>query len=101
MDSKEKMEGTSKSKNNPCPDQEGTHEKVESEKGVLEIVEVRFKPYRLIFLNDVPVQNIMTRHFMSFHVMSQIDDSLVQIDTKFRDHSMSFIQVLFVFCAGT
>ena len=29
--------------------------------------------------------------------MSQIDGSLVQIDTKFHDYSMSFIQVLFVF----
>ena len=28
---------------------------------------------------------------------SQFDDSLVQIDTKFHDDSMSFIQVLLVF----
>ena len=33
--------------------------------------------------------------------MSQIDGSLVQIDTKFHDYSMSFIQVLFVFNAKT
>ena len=33
--------------------------------------------------------------------MSQIDGSLVQIDTKFYDYSMSFIQVLFVVHAGT
>jgi len=32
-----------------------------------------------------------------FHFMSQIDGSLVQIDTKFRDYSMSFIQVLIQF----
>ena len=31
------------------------------------------------------------------HFMSQIDRNLVQIDTKFHDYSMSFIQVLFVF----
>ena len=31
--------------------------------------------------------------------MSQIDGSLVEIDTKFHDHSMSFKQVLFVFHA--
>ena len=33
--------------------------------------------------------------------MSQIDGGLVQIDTKFHDNSMSFIQVLFVFHAQT
>ena len=33
--------------------------------------------------------------------MSQIDGSLVQIHTKFHDYSMSFIQALFVFHAGT
>ena len=31
--------------------------------------------------------------------MSQIDGSLVQIDIKFHDYSMSFIQVLFIFHA--
>ena len=35
------------------------------------------------------------------HFMSQIDSSLVQIDPKFHDYCMSFIQVLFVFHAGT
>jgi len=35
------------------------------------------------------------------HFMSQIDGSLAQIDTKFRDYSMSFIQVWFVFHAKT
>ena len=35
------------------------------------------------------------------HFSSQIDDSLAQIDLKFHDNSMSFIQVLFVFYAGT
>ena len=34
-------------------------------------------------------------------IMSQIDRSLVEIDTKFHDYSMSFIQGLFVFHAGT
>ena len=29
------------------------------------------------------------------HFMPQIDGSLVQIDTEFRDHSMTFIQILF------
>ena len=29
--------------------------------------------------------------------MSQIDGSLVQIDTKFHDYFMPFIQILFVF----
>ena len=32
-----------------------------------------------------------------YHFMSQMDDGLVKIDTKFHDYSMSFIQVLFVF----
>ena len=35
------------------------------------------------------------------HFSSQIDDSLVKIDTKFHDYSMSFFQVLFVFHAQT
>ena len=35
------------------------------------------------------------------HFMSQIDGGLVQIHTKFHDYSMSFIQILFVFHAGT
>ena len=35
------------------------------------------------------------------HIMSQIDDNLVEIDTKFHDYSMSFIQVLRVFHANT
>ena len=35
------------------------------------------------------------------HFISQIDDSLVEIYTKFHDYSMSFIQVLFVFHAQT
>ena len=35
------------------------------------------------------------------HFMSQIDGSLIQIHTKFFDFFMSFIQVLFVFHAGT
>ena len=35
------------------------------------------------------------------HFMSQIDGSLVQIHTKFHVISMSFIQALFVFHAGT
>ena len=35
------------------------------------------------------------------HFLLQIDDSLVQIDTKFHDVSMSFTQILFVFHAGT
>ena len=38
---------------------------------------------------------------ISFHFMSQIHDSLVQIDSKFHDYSMSFIQLLFDFHAGT
>jgi len=33
--------------------------------------------------------------------MSQIDGSLVPIDTKYHDYSMSFIQVLFFYHAGT
>ena len=36
---------------------------------------------------------------MSFHVRN--DGSLVEIDTKFHDYSMSFIQVLLVFHAQT
>ena len=36
-----------------------------------------------------------------YHFMSPIVGSLVQIDTKFHGHSMSFIQVLFVFHAET
>ena len=35
------------------------------------------------------------------HFMSQMDGALVQIHIEFRDNSMSFIQVLFVFHAGT
>ena len=31
------------------------------------------------------------------HFLSQVDGSLVQIDTEFHDYSMSFIQVLFSF----
>ena len=34
-------------------------------------------------------------------LMSQIDSSLAGIDIKFRDYSMSVIQVLFVFNAQT
>ena len=33
--------------------------------------------------------------------MSQIGDSLVKIDTKFRDYLMSFVQLLFVFHGKT
>ena len=36
-----------------------------------------------------------------YHFMSQIDGSFIEIHTKFRDHSMSFIQALLVFHAGT
>ena len=32
-----------------------------------------------------------------YHFMREIEGSLVQIDTKFHDYSMSFIQVVFVF----
>ena len=35
------------------------------------------------------------------HFMSQIDGSLVRIDTKFHDYSISCIQVLFVVHAQT
>ena len=35
------------------------------------------------------------------HFESQIHVSLVEIDTKFHDYSMSFTQVLFVFRAQT
>ena len=35
------------------------------------------------------------------HFMSKVDGSLVQLNTKFHDYSMLFIQVLFVFHAGT
>ena len=32
-------------------------------------------------------------HSMSFHVITRLGGSLVQIDTKFHDDSMSFIQI--------
>ena len=38
---------------------------------------------------------------MPFLVTNRLDGNLVQIDNKFHDYSMSFIQVLFVFHAGT
>ena len=38
---------------------------------------------------------------MSFFVTTWLGGSLVQIDAKFRDYSMSFIQVVFVSHAGT
>ena len=41
------------------------------------------------------------KNSMSFLVTTRLGGSLVQIDTKFHDYSMSFIQVLFVFHAGT
>ena len=49
-----------------------------------------------------PVKN-MTRILMEIpsHFLSEIDGSLVQIHTKFHADSMSFIQVLFIFHAGT
>ena len=36
---------------------------------------------------------------MSFHVTTRLGGSLVEIHTKFYDHSMSVIQVLFLFHA--
>ena len=38
---------------------------------------------------------------MESQFTSRVDESLVHIDTEFHDYSMSFIQVLFVFPAGT
>ena len=38
---------------------------------------------------------------ISFHVTTRLGGSLVHMDTKFHDYSMSFTQVLFVFHAGT
>ena len=38
---------------------------------------------------------------VSFLVATRLGGGLVQNDTKFHSHSMSFIQVLFVFHAGT
>ena len=35
------------------------------------------------------------------HFMTQIDGSLVNIDAKFHDYAMSFIQALFDFHAKT
>ena len=40
-------------------------------------------------------------HSTSFLVTTRLGGSLVQIDTKFHDDSMSFIQVLFVSHTGT
>ena len=40
-------------------------------------------------------------NFMPFLVTTRLGGGLVQIDTKFHDYSMSFIQVLFVFHATT
>ena len=52
--------------------------------------------------NQNPVQ-YMTWTLMEVpcYFVSQIDGNLVQIDTKFHVYSMSFIQILFVFHAGT
>ena len=38
---------------------------------------------------------------VSFSVTTRLGGRLVQIHTKFHDYSMSFIQILFVFHAGT
>ena len=60
------------------------------------------RDYLKIKKKDNPVKNV-TWILMEIpcHFMSQIHCSLVQIDTKFHEYSMSFIQVLFVFHAGT
>ena len=53
------------------------------------------------FYIDVPVKNVTWILLeIPCHFISQTDGRLVQIDTKFHDHSMSFSQVLFVFHAG-
>ena len=59
-------------------------------------------PAKLFIIYNSPVKT-MTWILMEIpcHFSSQIDGSLVKIGTKFHDYSMSFIQVLFVFHAGT
>ena len=44
--------------------------------------------------NVVPVKNVTWVWILMelpYHFSAQIDGSLVQIDTKFHDHSMSFV----------
>ena len=52
--------------------------------------------------NSNPVKNVTwILKEIPCYFMSQIDGSLVQIDTNFHDYAVSFIQVLLVYHAGT
>ena len=59
-------------------------------------------PYVILMYCTYPVKDV-TRILMEilYHFISQIDDSLIEIETKFYEYPMSIVQVLFVFHAKT